>query len=108
MLIYGSDVWGVTKIGPTEVDKVFNWILRLILRAKINTSKTMMMGEVGMFPPSVQCHKNVLMFFQRLNIMPTGSVLKSVSIEFMCFQRITDRNSTFHNTPISARLVQVY
>ena len=24
----------------------------------------MMMGEVGMYPPSVQCHKNVLMYFQ--------------------------------------------
>ena len=41
----------------------------------------MMVGQVGMFPPSVQCHKNVLMFFQRLNNMPTGSVIKSVFIE---------------------------
>ena len=39
------------------------------------------MGEVGMFPPSVQCHKNVLMYFQRLNNLPTGSVLKSGFIE---------------------------
>ena len=34
-----------------------------------------------MFPPSVQCHKNVLMYFQRLNNMPTRSVLKSIFIE---------------------------
>ena len=34
-----------------------------------------------MFPPSVQCHKNVLMYFQRLNNLPAGSVLKSVFIE---------------------------
>ena len=81
VLVYGSDVWGVTKRGPTEADKVFNWFLRLILRVKLNTSKTMMMGEVGMFPPSVQCHKNVLLYFQRLNNLPTGSVLKSVFIE---------------------------
>ena len=39
VLTYGSDVKGVTKIGPTEVDKVFDWILRLILRVKLNTSK---------------------------------------------------------------------
>ena len=38
----------------------------------------MMVGEVGMFPPSIQCHKNVLLYFQRLNNMPDGSVLKSV------------------------------
>ena len=25
VLVYGSDVWGVTKIGPTEAHKVFNW-----------------------------------------------------------------------------------
>ena len=81
VLVYGSDVWGVTKRGPTEADKVFNWFPRLILRVKLNTSKTMMMGEVGMFPPSVQCHKNVLMYFQRFNNLPTGSVLKSVFIE---------------------------
>ena len=28
VLVYGSDVWGVTKRGPTEADKVFNWFLR--------------------------------------------------------------------------------
>ena len=37
-----------------------------------------MVGEVGMFPPSIQWHKNILLYFQRLNNMPDGSALKSV------------------------------
>ena len=78
VLVYGSDVWGVSTGGLSKVDKIFYWFLRLILRVKFNTSHIMMVGEVGMFPPSIQCHKNVLLYFQRLNNMPDGSVLKSV------------------------------
>ena len=41
----------------------------------------MMAGEVCMFPPSEQCQKNVLMYLQRLNTVPAGSVLQSVFTE---------------------------
>ena len=41
----------------------------------------MMVGEVGMVPPIVQCQKNVLMYLHRLNNMPAGSVLQSVFTE---------------------------
>ena len=81
VLVYGSDIWGVTARGLAEADKVFNWFLRLVLRVKLSTSKIMMAGEVGMFPPSVQCQKNVLMYLYRLNSMPAGSVLQSVFTE---------------------------
>ena len=78
VLVYGSGDWDVSSGGPSEVVKVFYWFLRFILRIKLNTSHTMMVGEVGTFPPSIQCHKNVLIYFQRLNNLPEGSVLKSV------------------------------
>ena len=75
VLVYGSDIWVVTARGLAEADNVFNWYLGLVLRVKLSTSKIMMAGEVGMFPPSVQCQKNVLMYLQRLNSMPAGSIL---------------------------------
>ena len=80
VLVYGSDIWGVTARGLAEAAKVFNWFLRLVLRVKLSTSK-IMAGEVGVFPPSVQYQKNVLMYLQRLNSMPVGSVLQSVFTE---------------------------
>ena len=81
ILLYGSDIWGISLTAQKSVDKVFHWFMKLMLHVKQNTSKVMLVGEVGMFPPSVLCHRNTLMYFIRLNNMPQGSVLKSVFLE---------------------------
>ena len=39
------------------------------------------MGESGIIPPKVKCHQNVILYFIRLNSMPTGSVVKNVFLE---------------------------
>ena len=44
-----------------------------------------MVGEVGMFPQIIQCHKDVLVYLQRLNNLPEGSVSKSVFMESKTF-----------------------
>ena len=41
----------------------------------------MLVGEVGMFPPSMLCHRHTLLYFVRLNNLPQGSVLKSILLE---------------------------
>ena len=41
----------------------------------------MLVGEVGMFPPSIFCHRNTLLHFVRLINLPQGSVLKSIFLE---------------------------
>ena len=81
ILLYGSDIWGISLTAQKSVDKVFHWFMKLMLHIKQNTSNVMLVGEVGMFPPSVLCHRNTLMYFIRLNNMPQASVLKSVFLE---------------------------
>ena len=61
-----------------SLDNVFLWFLKVILRVKQSTSNVMLVGEVDMFPPSLLCHRNTLLYFVRLNNLPQGSVLKSI------------------------------
>ena len=53
LLTYGSDVWGVNKIGARKVDKMFNWVMRYTLKVKSNTNTNILGGECGIFPPSL-------------------------------------------------------
>ena len=86
-MLYGSDIWGISLKAQKSVDKVFHWFMKLMLHVKQNTSNVMLVGEVGMFPPSVLCHRHTLMYFIRLNNMPQGSVLKSV---FLASKRLCE------------------
>ena len=81
VLLYGSDVWGACRQTTTALDKTLYWFLRMVLRVKGSTSIQMLLGETGVLPPSILCHKNVILFYIRLNSLPAGSVLKSVFSE---------------------------
>ena len=64
-----------------SLDNVFLWFLKVILHVKQSTSNVMLVGEVGMFPLRILCHRNTLSYFVRLNNLPQGSVLKSILLE---------------------------
>ena len=81
ILLYGSDIWGMNTAAQRSLDKVFYWFLKILLNVKRNTSNVMLVGEVGMFPPSSLCHRNTLLYFIRLNNLPPDSVVKSVFLE---------------------------
>ena len=81
ILLYGSDVWGMNITAQKSLDKVFHRFIKVILHVKQSTSNVMLVGEVGMFPPSMLCHRNTLLYFVRLNNLPQGSVLKSIFLE---------------------------
>ena len=51
IVLYGSDVWGMNITAQKSLDNVFLWFLKVILHVKQSTSKVMLVGEVGMFPP---------------------------------------------------------
>ena len=78
ILVYGSDVWGMNKSGTMAVDKVFMWYIRRVLKVKTSTCNIIAMGEVGILPPSVTCHMNVLNYYDRLVRMPDSRLAKQV------------------------------
>ena len=81
ILLYGSDIWGFSKSNISSIDLLLNWFLRIVLGVKQGTSIPMLLGESGIFPPSVYCHINVIMYYIRLNKLPQGSVLKSIFLD---------------------------
>ena len=78
ILLYGSDVCGLNITNQKSLDNVFLLFLKVILHVKQSTSNVMLVGEVGMFPPSILRHRNTLLYFVHLNNLPLGSVLKSI------------------------------
>ena len=81
ILLYGSDLWGLSKTNTNSIDLLLNWFLRLVLGVKQGTCIPMLLGESGVYPPSVFCHINVILYYIRLNNLPYGSVLKSVFLD---------------------------
>ena len=49
ILAYGSDGWGISKKGLTQVDKVFLQFARCVLYVKSTTCYTIVYGECGRF-----------------------------------------------------------
>ena len=76
IVTYGSDNWGVNKVGTTAVDKIFLWYLKNVLKVKPTTSSVMVFGELGCLPPSTTCHINVFRYYNRLHNLPNTMVLK--------------------------------
>ena len=64
-----------------SLDKVFYWFLKILLNVKRNISNVMLVGDVGMFPRNSLCHRNILLYFIRLNNLPPDSVVKFVFLE---------------------------
>ena len=80
MLVYGSDVGGVNNSATKSVDKVFLWYARTILWVTSNTCNLITLGECGVLPPSIICHKQALCYHKRLHAMSDNSLLKKVFI----------------------------
>ena len=78
ILTYGSEVWGASKSGLQELDRVFLRYIRCVLRVKATTSTLAVYGECGRFPPSLSCHVSLLSFFNRLHHMPVSQLVKQV------------------------------
>ena len=78
--VYGSDVWGVNISATKSVDKVFLWYARAILRVKSNTCNLITLGECGVLPPSIICHKQALCYYKHLHAMNDNSLVKKVFI----------------------------
>ena len=81
ILLYGSDLWGFSNTNISSLDLLLNWFLRIILGVKQGTCIPMLLGESGVYPPSILCHINVILYYIRLNNLPHGSVLKSVFLD---------------------------
>ena len=48
------------------------------MRVKSNTSDLITLGECGIIPPSIICHKQVLCYFMRLCKMSSNTLMKRV------------------------------
>ena len=66
ILVYGSDIWGCSNEGGEIIDKVCLWFIRCILRVKQSTNKLMCYGDIGLIPPSIRAHINVILFHVRV------------------------------------------
>ena len=76
ILTYGSDIWGVYKGATVKIDKMFHWFMRYALKVKGNTDKNILSGECGVYPPSIHCHSNVLIYFNRVSHMPNDCMMR--------------------------------
>ena len=81
ILLYGSDLWGASRVCTANINKIYLWYIRIVLNIKATTSNKITMGETGIIPPEVKCHQSVMLYFIRLNSLPTGSVVKNVFLE---------------------------
>ena len=80
ILLYGSDIWGISRHMCDAIDKVCLFFIRCILRVKPSTSKLMCFGELGIIPPSVLAKINVLNAHLRLRQMNDNS-LESIVLQ---------------------------
>jgi hypothetical protein len=78
ILLYGSEVWGVSKRGTDIIDKVCLRFIRNTLGIKCTTSNIITLGESGQMPPSVFIDINVLCFAERLKRLSTCRLAKKV------------------------------
>ena len=78
ILTYGSDVWGISRKGLSQLDKVFLHYARCVSHVKSTTCNTIIYGECGQFPPSVFCQINTLCFLNRVENAQEGKIVKLV------------------------------
>ena len=93
ILLYGSDLWGHSKTTTSSIDLLTNWFIRLILGVKQGTAIPMLQGESGVIPPSILCHQRVMLYYIRLNSLPSGSVLKLVFLELKGLSDLSTTNN---------------
>ena len=81
ILLYGSDVWGISSCNNDAIGKVLYQFIRCILQVKATTSNVMVIGESGQLPPSVFSHINVLSYMGRLQTLPAHTIAKRIYTE---------------------------
>ena len=81
ILLYDSDVWGISSCNNDAIDKVLYQFIRCILQVKAMTSNEMVIGESGHLPPSVFSHINVLSYMGRLQTLPAHTIAKWIYSE---------------------------
>ena len=78
ILNYGSDVWGVNNIGRDTIDRVAYQFIKNVLGVKRSTSTTMVLGESGVLPHSIDCKRNTVNFLNRIVHMDGTSLVRQV------------------------------
>ena len=71
-------MWGISKQGLSQLDKVFLHFARCVLHVKSTTCNTIVDGGCGQFPPSVFCQINTLCFLNRVENTLEGKIRKLV------------------------------
>ena len=75
-LTYGTEVWGVSTQVTEQMDKLCLWHLKSTLGVKTSTSNHIMLGELGIIPPTVKCHIKILCYYDRLRSLPDDMLVK--------------------------------
>ena len=94
ILLYGSDIWGISSKMCESIDKVCLFFLRYILGVKSTTSKLSCLGELGVIPPSVKAKNNCMKFYVRINNLSYSQLEKCVLNDLCDFDSVSFVNST--------------
>ena len=74
-----SGIWKWRNSNATKaMDKNILWYARTILKVKSNTCNVITLGECGVIPPSIICHKQVMCYYKRLYNMSSNAMVKKV------------------------------
>ena len=76
ILLYGSDVWGLSTCAGNKLDSVMLSFIRNVLHVKSTTSNVISVGETGQILPSTKSHMNVFAYFVRLRHLPKSMCVK--------------------------------
>ena len=98
ILLYTSEIWGVYKNGRDSINNFFLKYMKRALGVKKTTSTIMVVGETGQVHPSVDCVRNVSIFFQRLSKMDKNSV------SYKVFKELESLHNAGFNTWVSKAL----
>ena len=78
ILLYGSDVWGLSTCAGNKLDSVMLSFIRYVLHVKSTTSNVISVGETGQILPSYKSHMNVFAYFVRLRNLPKSMCVRNV------------------------------
>ena len=78
ILLYGSDVWGLSTCAGNKLDSVMLSFIRNVLHVKSTTSNVISVGETGQILPSTKSNMNVFAYFVRLRHLPKSMCVKNV------------------------------
>ena len=83
ILLYGSDVWGVSMKGHKIIESCHLQFLRMNLNIKQSTCKMMIYGDLGRIPLYYHAVINVLKYWKRLKSLPENKIVKKFITVYM-------------------------